>query len=926
MSLPDSVEKATPPAALRRRLDDERPLSSSGRWIVLAACLVTTVLRAPQLLLAPRLVAEEATVYLAYAFGHDPLRTLLLVPTSDGPAGYLHLVANLGALLANALPMELAAGVTTGIALLVQLLPIAVLLWGRSRFWGRAPRQLLACLLLVIGSPFRPEVWLQIIQAQVWLGIVAFLLLFENLDETTRLRRRAYRLLLLLGGLTGAYTVILAPVYLLRAYLRPSREARAQATLVTLTALVQGVCLVGYWAQASAIDRLASVRHPSGLAALFLEHLVQPWVGMAVSFELRESLTRLGLGVLPLLAVVLLVLMRSLRSIDSREARVAVASLVCSLVATSILAHGLPVGRYAVVSGSIVLLLLVLLATDQRPARWVRWSACAGLLLATASGLLGYWAEPILRHDREPVYFIHHRLGHPSWAAEVAAWRQNPYRPLAVWPYTQSNSWTVLLSPADDFRRLDRETARADQVHLVLRPGQPRSISIPIGSLPPDFRIVVEGHIAGAEAEATMVLKLFGDGEAPWFTVDLPTSEGSFTRQITVPGEAAALRATRSLEIEAAVASGEATIQLQRVQVVPRIRGLLDPLLPAQSIPPIPLPASRVEPRSGQATVWLATSSVDLDGDALYQERDRERAASRWTDGPVGLTLREPLPAYDLAGIFLQTAAAVGLDRVVLGNLLLLFGLAVIAVRRSRGGEVSDRLFAFLALPCSLIAGWALLPTSTLLELCCLALPLLAWSDDSWNNCSPRRAATWGALLAIAATLDPFWALLPLALLGYDLAGPRRLPTAWSWVGLGFGLASLSSMLLVWWSPVDGLVTWRHLRLEPLDVANVGLLYSSRQGWFLGFPFSVAAALALLRRNASVRPLYGATLALALANLAAAVGPSLASEPLSHPRVAIALSLLALMPRRLGSWYWTLLPSLVALLWTWRTVSRLWSP
>lgn len=106
------------------------------RWACVLGCAALIALRAPVLVLAPRLWAEEASVYLAYAQSQSFLRSLLFVPTSDFPAGYLNLPANLASTLAAfVFPLELAPAVAMVIAFALQLVPFVIVLWGRSRFW-----------------------------------------------------------------------------------------------------------------------------------------------------------------------------------------------------------------------------------------------------------------------------------------------------------------------------------------------------------------------------------------------------------------------------------------------------------------------------------------------------------------------------------------------------------------------------------------------------------------------------------------------------------------------------------------------------------------------------------------------------------------------------------------------------------------------
>src|SRR5262249_1126947 len=107
-----------------------------SRWGLLLAAALATILRAPVYFTAPSFWAEEGTLYFVVAW-ERPVHEALIYR----PAGYLLLWANFGTVLAarlvrgGLLSLVHAPQVTVLVALVAQLLPVAVIAWSRAPFW-----------------------------------------------------------------------------------------------------------------------------------------------------------------------------------------------------------------------------------------------------------------------------------------------------------------------------------------------------------------------------------------------------------------------------------------------------------------------------------------------------------------------------------------------------------------------------------------------------------------------------------------------------------------------------------------------------------------------------------------------------------------------------------------------------------------------
>lgn len=232
--------------------------------ILIAAGALILFLRRPEDLLAAQFVAEEGNAFYAPTFFHS-LPELLATPWS----GYLQVVPRLGYTIIGWMPPAIAPLIENIFAL---AMPLAVAAYIASRRMAcvipddRA-RLLVAGLLLVL--PAQVGVLGTFVNAQWYLAIWMVCLAFV-------VERRRWELFgLALAGLSGPFSILLAPVYWWR-------RARWAAVIVTGCAIAQLVVV------------LMSGRHPgfnpnlfAALGTLGLHGVVIPVLGLEITAALK---------------------------------------------------------------------------------------------------------------------------------------------------------------------------------------------------------------------------------------------------------------------------------------------------------------------------------------------------------------------------------------------------------------------------------------------------------------------------------------------------------------------------------------------------------------------------------------------------------------------------------------------------------------
>ncbi len=519
---------------------------SAARWVGLVGSALVIAARAPRLIFEPRLWAEESSVYLAHASSHGVLSSLLLVPISSGPAGYLNLPANLAATLsAHCASVESAAAVATAVAFLLQLLPLALVLWGRSRFWSTPARRFAVCALFLLAPAVRPDVWLSTINVQVFCGLATFVILTEDMRSASRLRIWTYRAILVFCGLSGAYAGLLFLPFLMRVYFARSAESRIQGILVGLCVAIQGALYLTTLAVAPATDfRFDEPRWAAVPTIVLLEHLAAPIVGAPVTERAlprgafadglygalpAEAWESVFVGLSSMAVSIAFWWWLSRRRTDPFYLLFPLSFAVLA-AGTAVLAAGLPRRRYAVLSSLVLLAGLLVASWSETPASRRR-QVCRLLVgVSLLAGVSTFWLEVPWYRQGQPVGHFGSYPGRPDWRAEVFLWRQDSSHRIRTWPYVSDLSWSTALTTSSELRDLQAAFDRA----LPIRASSGIERRTHLGKLPAEFRLRLHGHIEnGGEGSG---LSIAADGrhrQTPTRVLLTDLGPGtSFTREV----------------------------------------------------------------------------------------------------------------------------------------------------------------------------------------------------------------------------------------------------------------------------------------------------------------------------------------------------------------------------------------------------------
>lgn len=436
-------------SAAWRRLSGARPPSQPQgigytlAWYeklgFLAVFAVLILLRLPEATWHGRLQGEEGTIFLAYAWHRDAWDALW---RSFG--GYLNLGANASTLLAarlvqgGVLPLEQVPRLTMGVALAFQMLPAALLLWGRANWltarWGYA-----LSLAMIALAPFSEEVWLNVLHIQFHLTLCCALILVLE-PPSSRRGWAAQAAVLLLAPLCGPGAMVLGPLFLARTLFDRSPARLVQTALLGLGSLTQ---LLVFFTPSPLRGQLMDL--PSLAATVFVRIGVLPVTGVTNGlkmgpfvFHLREDQ---GMAWW-LFAGLAIAFCLGLAAAAWHYRRKSAGWLIAGALVLAAVTFGggmLALGpeswfsprdaeRYNFLPLALLGLAVVAIAQDRAERyRTMARLLCAVMLL---SGVSSY------------VLPIDELARGPEWRSQVERWRQDRDYPLQGWP----GSWTIDLS------------------------------------------------------------------------------------------------------------------------------------------------------------------------------------------------------------------------------------------------------------------------------------------------------------------------------------------------------------------------------------------------------------------------------------------------------------------------------------------------
>ena len=131
----------------------------------------------------------------------------------DFSARYMNLISNISSLISSRLfKLEYAQYVSVYLSFLVYLMIFYQILFKKSYLFKRDYQKYLGSLICLVAPVMNHEIWLNVINLQVYLGILGLVILFTKEEDNNSVNY----FLLIISGLSGIYTCILTPLFFLK--------------------------------------------------------------------------------------------------------------------------------------------------------------------------------------------------------------------------------------------------------------------------------------------------------------------------------------------------------------------------------------------------------------------------------------------------------------------------------------------------------------------------------------------------------------------------------------------------------------------------------------------------------------------------------------------------------------------------------------
>lgn len=418
--------------------------SETAKWISFIFVSAIAYFRLPEVLLEPRLWAEEGVNYFAFAFNHSWLENLL-----TPQYGYNTLYNSLATSLAAFIPLEHAPAATTWLAFAFQLGVSAAAIWWNIPLLDTLTKKV--SLAIFIQTLSYPRIWVTTIGVQYWLCILTVLILVTDFRQQSRRQILFQNSLLVFNGLTGILSAILFPAFLWKWFKSKSRNALTQTAILAGCLLVQtGIFLQSYLERSSELSIRFADFHPLYVMHKLIRFMVTvPFYeryifstqrGETLEDSLRIILIRLTgadlfapeysyyfiemFAAIPFIIFLAYITLRRLKQLDIQLLVFSFISVITVSTYFSINSSSGP--RYTFAPSIILMFLLVSSVNDISLKPFIRCCSAGLVILSLAVSLYHYRFNMM-----GGVAYDNHW---PRWKDEVRIWKADHRYPITIWP------------------------------------------------------------------------------------------------------------------------------------------------------------------------------------------------------------------------------------------------------------------------------------------------------------------------------------------------------------------------------------------------------------------------------------------------------------------------------------------------------------
>ena len=182
-------------------------------FFFLLILITLSYLRSPDIFNQGRFWGEDGVVYFQNALTNSFLDNFFKIYTPT--MGYYNLYPRIVALISSKFSLEIAPLINIYICYLTIFYIFLTILFNKSFLYKNKKEKFTYCLLVLLCPTLVPEIWLNSVNAQIYLSITALFILYSK-NEPSFIFKFLNKIILFVGGFSSAYVLFLMPFYFIK--------------------------------------------------------------------------------------------------------------------------------------------------------------------------------------------------------------------------------------------------------------------------------------------------------------------------------------------------------------------------------------------------------------------------------------------------------------------------------------------------------------------------------------------------------------------------------------------------------------------------------------------------------------------------------------------------------------------------------------
>lgn len=360
-------------------------------------------------------------------------------------AGYLNFFANINSFLnSRFISLEYASLFNIYFSFIIVVLIHIFILFTKSDFLKNFKEKFLASILITISPIFVFEIWLDSMNAQIYLCLLAFFILFTQHNLFTKI---CSPIILIISGLSGVYSCLLAPLFYYKYYKSRSIINKLNFLILLISSITQFSIII--------FSKLSNNLSPGKLNLnFFLNYneiesfvyniIIRPFLSTTFSnyiidiFKIENKVSLKLIIIIFILSLISIFLIFFVKMIIKKKniLNFEIISLTylffsCSFLITIGGVNDFIGGRYSVIPAFCLIFLLFKILFNKNVYFFFRKVSFLLILLSLLSGIYDYRLEKWI--------IFYECIECPEWKDEIKKYNLNNDYKIKVWPYDVQN-------------------------------------------------------------------------------------------------------------------------------------------------------------------------------------------------------------------------------------------------------------------------------------------------------------------------------------------------------------------------------------------------------------------------------------------------------------------------------------------------------